>query len=349
MERKVRTGLAACLGMLLLIIDSRTVIAAAQEGIGLCLQTVIPALFPFFVLSILLTSSLGGSGWKILQPLEKWCRIPTGSGSLLLIGLLGGYPTGAQAVASAYESGLLPAGQARRMMGFCSNAGPSFIFGIVALQFSQKGIAWVLWVIHILAVLAVGRLLPGGSTEQVALPAGKPLTLPQAVKQGASVMAGVCAWVVLFRIVLVMLNRWCLWLLPQGLRICIAGLLELTVGCTNLPGLGSESLMFVVCAGLLAFGGLCVAMQTSSVSGSLGLGMYLPGKLLHGIISMALAYLYQLLFFQEKLPASPALTAGCGIFLLVMLWNFKEALNKSARACSEGFFVRKRSGKGWNT
>lgn len=326
MDRKIRVGLAACLGMLLLIIDSRTVIAAAQEGIGLCLQTVVPALFPFFVLSMLLTSSLGGSGWKLLRPLEKWCRIPAGSGSLLLIGLLGGYPTGAQAVASAYGAGLLPSRQARRMMGFCSNAGPSFLFGIVALQFSQKGLAWALWGIHILAALAVGRLLPGGSRSQVCLPAGKPLTLPQAVRQALSVMAGVCAWVVLFRIVLVMLNRWCLWLLPQSLRICIAGLLELTVGCTNLSGLGQEAAMFVVSSGLLAFGGLCVAMQTASVAGSLGLGMYLPGKLLHGMISMALAYLYQLLFFREKLHASPALAAGCGIFLLVMLWNFKKGI-----------------------
>ena len=40
------------LGMLALILDGRTAIEGARQGIGLCLRTVIPSLFPFFVLSI---------------------------------------------------------------------------------------------------------------------------------------------------------------------------------------------------------------------------------------------------------------------------------------------------------
>ena len=46
--------------MLALILDGRTAIDGARQGIELCLRTVIPSLFPFFVLSILLTSSLLG-------------------------------------------------------------------------------------------------------------------------------------------------------------------------------------------------------------------------------------------------------------------------------------------------
>lgn len=329
MKYKLRTGVAASLGLLLLILDSKTVIAAAQEGLSMCLQTVIPALFPFFVLSILLTSSLSGSSMPIFTPLERWCRMPAGSGSILLIGLLGGYPTGAQAVATAYRSGSLTEADARRMLGFCSNAGPSFLFGIVALQFSNSRVAWALWAIHIASALLTARLLPGGSDRKTALPAQTGLTLPQALERAIRVMAAVCAWVLLFRIVLVILNRWCLWLLPQALRIGLAGLLELTIGCTNLSGLGSEALMMVLCAGLLAFGGLCVAMQTASVTGSLGLGMYLPGKLLQSSISMALALAVQLLFFREKLPladAGPVFAACIGLFLIFSLWRWKKGV-----------------------
>ena len=40
---------AAALGMLVLILDSKTALAGAREGIDLCIRTVIPSLFPFFL------------------------------------------------------------------------------------------------------------------------------------------------------------------------------------------------------------------------------------------------------------------------------------------------------------
>ena len=48
------TGFAAGAAMLMLILDGRTALTGAAEGIDLCIRTVIPALFPFFVLSPLL-------------------------------------------------------------------------------------------------------------------------------------------------------------------------------------------------------------------------------------------------------------------------------------------------------
>ena len=47
--------LPAC-GMMMLILDSQTAMHGAAEGIVLCINSVVPSLFPFFVLSILLTN-----------------------------------------------------------------------------------------------------------------------------------------------------------------------------------------------------------------------------------------------------------------------------------------------------
>ena len=65
--------------MLALILDGRTAIDGARQGIELCLRTVIPSLFPFFVLSILLTSSLLGSSLIVLRPLGRLFGMPEGA------------------------------------------------------------------------------------------------------------------------------------------------------------------------------------------------------------------------------------------------------------------------------
>ena len=42
-------GISAAVGLLVLIFDSSLAIQGAREGVELCLRTVIPSLFPFFV------------------------------------------------------------------------------------------------------------------------------------------------------------------------------------------------------------------------------------------------------------------------------------------------------------
>ena len=51
MGRKQRCllGIMAAVGMLVLIFDSALALEAARAGVELCLETVIPSLFPFFV------------------------------------------------------------------------------------------------------------------------------------------------------------------------------------------------------------------------------------------------------------------------------------------------------------
>ena len=50
-KRKWIVSLAAAAGILVLILDSRTALAGAAQGLSLCLKTVIPSLFPFIFLS----------------------------------------------------------------------------------------------------------------------------------------------------------------------------------------------------------------------------------------------------------------------------------------------------------
>lgn len=287
------TGIVAAIGISLLILDSKTALAGAQSGVELCIRTVIPSLFPFFLFSILLTTSLMGRRIRILRPLCRLCRIPDGAESILIAGFLGGYPVGAQCVSQAYDAGHLPHADAQRLLGFCNNCGPAFLFGMAGALFSQWWAPWALWGIHVISSLCVGVMIPGKAG--VCSVHRKTTVSPvQALNQSVRIMAGVCGWVVIFRVIISFLDRWFLWYLPIEAQVAISGLLELSNGCVALYRISDTNLRFILCAGILGFGGICVTMQTRSVvSARLNQRLYFPGKILHCCISLVLASLLQ--------------------------------------------------------
>lgn len=288
-SKRMILGIGGAVGMLLLIIDSKTALQGAAMGIELCLKTVIPSLFPFFVLSAMLTSSLLGTKSKILAPIGKLCGIPSGAESIFLTGLLGGYPLGARNIAISCDSGQLSKEDGKRMMAFCSNAGPAFLFGMAGAMFEQPWIPWALWAIHILGALFTAMILPRGGRSTASVKKGPIVSLPTAVRSSIGAMANVCAWVVLFRVVIAFLERWALWLLPGFGQVLIAGLLEISNGCCALDRVANMGLRFILCSAILAFGGLCVAMQTVSAAPQVDRRLYLPGKLLQTAACVLLA------------------------------------------------------------
>lgn len=321
--KKYGTGLIASICLLVLILDPKTAILGASDGLDLCIRTVIPSLFPFFVLSILLTASVSGSQSPLLRPLGKLCGIPEGGESILLIGFLGGYPTGAAAVAKGYEDGTLTRQEGRRMLAFCSNAGPSFIFGIVAAQLGNVKFGWILWVIHIISSIIVAATFPGKSNRQIPFSSRRPITLMESLEQSIRIMAKVCGWIVLFRVILAFLIRWFLWIMPKTVQIIIMGLLELTIGCTQLETIEIPE-AFIITSALLAFGGLCILMQTISVTAKLGLGMYLSGKILQVLFSIFLSSLYTLIAFSYSVAIFPAVISLLVSIVSIYLINIKK-------------------------
>ena len=89
-SRRILPGVVAALGILILILDSKTALRGAAESIDLCVRTVIPSLFPFFLLSGILVKSLMGNKFPLLRPIGRLLGIPEGAESLLISGFLGG-------------------------------------------------------------------------------------------------------------------------------------------------------------------------------------------------------------------------------------------------------------------
>ena len=322
LQRNSTTIWIGILGMFLLITDSRTAIESVSGAIDLCIQSLIPAIFPFLICSMVLTGSLGTSSLPLLWPLESLVRIPEGSGIFLLMGYLGGYPVGAQNVSLAYSRGQLSKEDASRMIPFCNNAGPSFIFGVLGGLLGTMRDCWFLWLIHILASLISAMMMPGTPGKFRNTRESKPLSLSKILSKSIATMANICGWVILFRLLLAYLEKLIMGVLPLSLRVLFSGILELANGCIFLNQLNDPCLRFILASGMLGFGGLCVALQTKSLCSDLSLRLYFPGKILHGCVSMIHSYFYCYLTYKKTVPL-PWLILPVMIILPVisLLWT----------------------------
>lgn len=290
-------GFLSALGMAVLILDGKTALSGAAEGIDLCIRTVIPALFPFFVLSSALLRS-AVSFHSLETAAITLYGLPRGTGCLVLPCFLGGYPVGAKSVHQLYAEGLLRRSEAERLLAFCNNAGPAFVFGVISQSFPKIWMPWALWGIHLAGAWIASRFVP---CTQTAVSRDRQSEQPKgSILSGVVITMGVvCGWIILFRILIAFLDKWFLWLLPQTVRVALVGILELSNGCCELANVSNINSRFLLCSGMLAVGGLCVTAQTISVTQGLSLRSYCLGKLIQTFVSLLLSYC---LMYRTGLP-----------------------------------------------
>lgn len=287
-----------------LLVWPEEVMAAGRESLTLCANVIIPSLFPFFVLSSLVIGL--GYAAALGKLLHRVMPLLFGVGgscaAALVLGLVGGYPVGAKTAAQLYQNRLCSKAEAERMLGFCNNAGPAFLLGVVGVGlFGSVRMGILLWITHILSALLVGLLMrfQGGclTTANKTAPIPKPLPAAQvfadSVKGSVTTLLHVCAFIVLFG-VLLRLGQ-CAGLLSLGnlwTQRLLCGFVELSNGVAMLPA--DDPLRSVpMAAFFLGWGGLSVLCQTMSVIQDAGLSIIpcVLGKLLHGLFSALISSL----------------------------------------------------------
>ena len=271
----------------LLLLRPQEAAQAVREGLALCAGTVIPSLFPFFVvvsllLQLGLAETLQGLCGPFMGPLFRMrgvCALP----------LLAGHPAGARTAAELFQQGRLSRREAELLLGFCDNCGPAFLLGYVGAGVLGDARAGAyLYLIHVLSALLAGmvlcRLCPG---RDPALPGGRTaargVPFPQALTAAGSgavtATLNTCAFVVLFRVLAA--------LLPPVLPGAALGVLEMVTGVSALsPGRAG----FVWAGAIVGWGGLSVHCQALSAAAPLSFRWHWAGKALQAALSAAMAY-----------------------------------------------------------
>ena len=154
-----RSCAVACAAALLLLLALRPqrYAAACAEGIALWANVVLPALFPFLVLTAWIARSgmADGLGRK-LSPLLRRCGLPAASAGAFLLSIVSGYPVGSRVVADLQRRDEIGRADAERLSILCSTSGPMFILGSVGSAMFGGGKAGaVLLSAHLFGVLAV--------------------------------------------------------------------------------------------------------------------------------------------------------------------------------------------------
>ncbi len=306
-------------GFVLLSLLSGPASEAARRGLALCAQGIVPALFPFFVLSNLLSAL--GLAQALARPaapvMRKLFRLSGAGAAAFLIGVTGGYPLGAATVAAQYRRGELDEAEAKRLVRFCNNSGPAFIVGAAgSAAFGSARAGFLLYAAHVLAALLLGFLLsrrspPPAAREVVPAPDASPAdAFPEAVFSAVKSTLLLCGYVVFFSVAVGLLDTLGVFAGAAGTlsrlsglglgqsRALLTGLLELGGGIGALRGQSPDAVSLALAAFLLGWGGLSVLLQTRAVLADTPLVDAPLGrcKLLHGLLSALLAWgLWQLL------------------------------------------------------
>lgn len=274
--------------------DSVRLRSAAASALSLCTRSVIPALFPFMVVSSLLVS-MGFGIWtaplfgRVMTPLFG---LPGQAGSAMLLGLLAGYPIGARTAADLYQQGTLTQDEAQRLLLFCNNSNPVFLISVLGLGvFHSFRIGLWLWLIHLSSALFVGLLFrrkpaaPRRWNPIFPSPCSFSSAFVGAVRSSFTNILSVCAFVTLFYVLAVPFSS-----LPWPFSPFLVGFLELF---SLTPLISASRVDFVIAAVCSGWGSISVHCQTAAVLDGTGLSprSCVIGKLLQGLFSGLFAVL----------------------------------------------------------
>lgn len=316
-----------------LVVFPKDTVDAAGNGVKLCFNVIIPSLFPFFVLSTMIVE-LGITRFmgRVLQPVMRPVfNVGGACAAAFVLGFVGGYPVGAKTVITLYENGSCSRAEAERLLSFCNNSGPAFIFGVVGAGiFSSSAVGIMLYLAHTLASVLVGIMFRHwGSAEEKRKGARLPQAPPKrfaaaftdSVKSAFQTTLNICGFVIFFTVIIkVLFLSGLLPLLagavgsvfaPFGLdkiwaERLLTGVIELTSGVSSLAGASGEfTRSMAMAAFMLGWAGLSVHCQVLSFIGDSGLSVrtYIYGKILQGAISAALAYFTARIFVLREIPA----------------------------------------------
>lgn len=284
-------------------------VSSVQTGLLLCARSAIPSLFPFMVLSDLLTESGLGTllGRMLGKPFARPLALPPEGVCALLLGLGCGFPVGVRSALTLYDNALLSKKQLERLLCFCNLPSSAFLVSAVGYSlYGNRRFGILLYCTCIATSLLIGIALghrvpmdnaPHTSTSVTRKALGIS-TFTRAVSSATSAMLSVCAYILFFSSVIGCLS--CAlspFNPPQEAKALLCGFLEMTSGTAAASAVKNPQTSAVLCALCVGFGGLSVHFQLLSFceGRSLNLVPYFLAKLTQGVLCAAIVGAFLLL------------------------------------------------------
>ena len=313
---------------LLLLANADVAMDGVRRGLSLGVQTLIPSLFPFLVLSDLLVSSGAGEtlGRLFSRPVSALFGLSNSGTVSLLLGLVCGFPVGTTTALAFYRKGKMNKKELERVVLFANNPSSGFLIGAVGeALFGSRVTGIALFVITLLSAGIVGillRITRGKVAENTNIPldgiqkALSPTDLTGSVKRGFSALLQVLAFVLFFSCIAECLTTLLAgYSLPSVFGVALCGALEMTTGISAAVTSLSPATAFRITAFFASISGLSVTLQIFSVAeeAHLPLSPFLLARLAQGAISLVFAELF-LRFAQPVLITAESVDTAATLF-----------------------------------
>jgi hypothetical protein len=246
----------------LCFLDLGTFTAAGTRGLALIYRSVLPVLFPFFLITGLVIN--------VCETSNKW--------TVTALAFFSGYPNGMRMAAMLYERGSISREQACHMTTYTSTVSPIFVIATVGTVMLGDTVTGVL----IFAATILGALLNGiiwrqavtDTPQKTIIQINRPVTISKAwsdaLLNAVSSVLNVCGVILFFYIAAAVL----------GLPPFLSGIIEMTTGVSGLTN--PLLIEFIV-----SFGGISIAMQGFTFTKRLRISpvYYFGCKITHAVIA----------------------------------------------------------------
>ena len=259
--------------------DVQGFVSSGRQGLSIFYLNVLPVLFPFFfVTSMLVQCGLFTNTPAFMsKSMHALYNTDGKAAPVLLLSLLGGFPTGARLISDLYDQNEISRNDAIKIATFTSTTSPIFVIatvGAVLLGSVKLGVV-------IFVAIVAGALLNGliyrqvrfndsiskdspSSTTATKAHQNQPRSLPDAfvnsLTSAMSAILSIGGIIVIFFIIGNQISS--LLNLSATANAILLGVLEMTTAVFATSSLSLHDLAQVVAyTAVLSFGGLCIAVQ----------------------------------------------------------------------------------------
>ena len=289
-----------------LLINRNLIFQTVNQSLDLWVNTLLPTLFPFFIISDILISyniiNIIPKNIKIF--LCKLFNINENAISVFLLSLLSGFPSNAKITRTLYDNKKLNKNEASHILMFTHFSNPFFISMISSVFLNNSKITIIILLTQYLSNIILGIIVRNHHyiTKSNTITTNYkcqsfPNTLINAIKSSLNsvllILGTLTSFLIFSKLItnLISLNNYN--------NTLLNGILELTSGLKSLSLLNIKEIYKVILSSIfITFGGFCIHMQViSQISDTeIKYKPFLIGRILQSFISIPISYLLYILF-----------------------------------------------------
>ncbi len=270
-------------------------------GIKLSATSIIPTLFPFFVISDYLSQSLIFSeNSMISKGFEKFLKIDRRAFYAFLLGNLCGFPLGVRCGKELYENGVIGKNEYERLSGLSNN--PSMGFTVSVIGASLLGNLWLgilLYFSIIISTVLTGFIysFKGEKERKFDIIYEQKFDLSKSIKSAGMSSISVSSFIIFFSAIIGIIKSFIKY---EPLTIILGLLTEIGNGAIMLASVSyfPQPILFSLIGFGLGFSGISVHLQAFSYfDATISKKKYLSIKFTEGAIAFIITYFISIFVF----------------------------------------------------